>query len=429
MAWDKEPILWDETAKGFYTSKHGLLPHPTDRGQPVANMFLKDFAALHESGFISVPEAVKPLAAKKTASINWVSTRKRVASIRTESPDGHPVAIPILSPNGTVTGRATDPIWQVLPNPKKSRIGTELKSMVAPFPGYSFVGADVASQEAWLAACHGDEDLGFCGSTPFGLTAIVGTKEDGTDIHSVLANSTGKSRDTTKTRVYGSLYGQGIKGDSDVLLKADPSLSEVEANSASKKFISLLKGKKEYGTQGYSHGMASAAFTQMERLADKRHPVTPLTGACMSGSLAGVKDYKPTRVNWIVQASGVDFRDMLVLLTISFYRRLGVRGRLIITIHDEIRTMVRNADIPKAVYALQLAHLYVRAAFIRAHGLNNIPAGVSWFPEVDVDNICLRKTPYDPQVTPTQTALPPGYTISPQQLLEALDGRIVDRLG
>lgn len=424
MTWGGSAVMWLDDC---FKADGKAIAHPTKRGQAVDNMFLKDFAGLYDSGFIQVADYVKALVDTKTTSINWVSVRKRVATIRTQSPDGYPVTIPQMSVNGTVTGRATDPIWQVMANPKASRIGTELKSMVAPFAGYSFVGADVDSQEAWLAACHGDEDLGYCGSTAFSLMTIAGSSKDKTDIHSVVARETGYNRDTTKTRVYGALYGQGIKGDSDVILRSNPTLGEDTAKLDSGKFISLFKGKRVGGTGGcyevapsYKGGMASHAFTRMELLADKKQPQTPLTGAYMSKALAGLQDYKPTRVNWIVQSSGVDFRDMLVLLTISFYKRFGIDGRLIVTIHDEIRTMVANADIVKAVYALQLAHLYTRAAFICAHRLNNIPAGIAWFSAVDIDNVCLRKDSLDPQVTPTQTALPLGYSVNPSQILELL---------
>jgi DNA polymerase gamma 1 len=107
---------------------------------------------------------------------------------------------------------------------------------------------------------------------------------------------------------------------------------------------------------------------------------------------------------------------MLVILTKWFYKRFGVDGRLVITIHDEIRTCVRTEHVTRAIYALQLAHLYVRAGFILAHKLDNIPAGVAWFSAVDVDSTCLRKDPRDPQVTPTQDALPLGYTVNAQEL-------------
>lgn len=279
------------------------------------------------------------------------------------------------------------------------------------------------SQEAWLASCHGDQDMGINASTPFGAMNAMGTSTNGTDIHSVVARETGYSRDVTKTRVYGALYAQGIKGDSDVILKSNPSLSDSQAKADSTKFVNLFKGRKEYfqNKAKYRNGIASHAFTQMEKLADARQPRTPLTGAYMSKALAGLDDYKPTRVNWIVQSSGVDFRDMLVILTKWFYERFGIDGRLVITIHDEIRTMVRVEHVTKAIHALQLAHLYTRAAFIEAHKLNNIPAGIAWFSSVDVDTVCLRKDPSNPQITPTQAALPLGYEVTPKQLLEMIN--------
>ncbi len=413
--WDGEDLYWED---GWRTAQD-FVPHPTNRGAKVTNMFLKDFADLYETGFISVPAEVKPLVAEKISTLNWVSLRKRVAEIHTESPEGFPVAIPMMVVNGTATGRATDKIWQVAPNPKKNRIGTELKSLVAPIPGYVFVGADVDGQESWLAACHGDEQLGVAGSTPFGFMVAGGAKSKKTDAPSVISKTLGISRDNAKPMLYGTLYGQGLKGGVDVLLKSDPSMGETGAKHKASDFLKVFKGgKNNYGS--YFGGMASAAFDKMERLADGKRPATILTRARMTFALADCQDYKPTRVNWLVQGSGVDFRDLLVLLTRSFYAKLGVIGRLIVTVHDEIRTMVKEEHVDKAVYALQLAHLYTRAAFIDAHGLDDIAAGVAWFSEVDVDAHCLRKDPKDPQVTPTQEALPLGYTVSPQQLYDRL---------
>lgn len=421
MTWRSEPLVWDKNAYGWATKKHGLVPHPTDRGQPVKSMFLKDFSELHENGTISAPDYVSDLVKSRVSLINWVSFRKRAAAMRTSAPEGFPVHIPVLVPNGTITGRAKDSLIHVASNPKKTRVGTEFKSLIAPPEGYVFIGADVDSEEAWLAGLHGDQHLGFNASTPLGAMNAMGNSKDGTDIHSVVAKRAKVPRDIAKNRVYGGLYGQGVKGDSDILLRADPTLSEADAKVASIGFMAFFKGTKNYESHSYSGGLASHSFTQMEKLAEQWQPKTPLTGAFMSKALAGVSDYKPTRVNWVVQSSGVDFRDMLVIMTKWFYQRFGVDGRLVITIHDEIRTCVKASDTTKAIYALQLAHLYTRAAFIRAHDLDNIPAGVAWFSNVDVDATCLRKNPLDPQVTPLQSALPLGYTVNAQQLLDLLN--------
>ena len=39
---------------------------------------------------------------------------------------------------------------------QEDRVGSELKAMVRVPPGYYFVGADVDSQELWIAAILGD---------------------------------------------------------------------------------------------------------------------------------------------------------------------------------------------------------------------------------------------------------------------------------
>ena len=42
---------------------------------------------------------------------------------------------------------------------KSDRVGSELKAMIRAPPGYSFVGADVDSQELWIAALLGDANF------------------------------------------------------------------------------------------------------------------------------------------------------------------------------------------------------------------------------------------------------------------------------
>ena len=64
----------------------------------------------------------------------------------------------------------------------KDRIGSELKAMVQCPPGFSFVGADVDSQELWIASIIGDSYFaGQHGATAFGWMTLQGKKSDGTD--------------------------------------------------------------------------------------------------------------------------------------------------------------------------------------------------------------------------------------------------------
>lgn len=57
---------------------------------------------------------------------------------------------------GTITRRAVEPTWLTASNARPDRVGSELKAMVQAPPGYVLVGADVDSQELWIAAVLGD---------------------------------------------------------------------------------------------------------------------------------------------------------------------------------------------------------------------------------------------------------------------------------
>lgn len=70
---------------------------------------------------------------------------------------------------GTITRRAVEPTWLTATNYIKERIGTELKAMIQPSGDYYFVGADVDSQELWIAATIGDSNFArIHGSTALG---------------------------------------------------------------------------------------------------------------------------------------------------------------------------------------------------------------------------------------------------------------------
>lgn len=79
-------------------------------------------------------------------------------------------------------------------------IGTDLKSMVECPQGWCLVGADVDSQEQWIAAILGDSALGFgiAGATPFSNMLLAGSKSDHSDLHSVVAKQVNITRDKAK---------------------------------------------------------------------------------------------------------------------------------------------------------------------------------------------------------------------------------------
>jgi DNA polymerase gamma 1 len=57
---------------------------------------------------------------------------------------------------GTLTRRAVEPTWMTASNAYVDRVGSELKGMIQAPSGYHFVGADVDSQELWIASIIGD---------------------------------------------------------------------------------------------------------------------------------------------------------------------------------------------------------------------------------------------------------------------------------
>ena len=450
IKWKDSPLLWgnvfDETEdvmrQGWYTHDHGALPHPRRRGKNLVNIFCKDYVSLFERGVLKADRDLQPILEKLISTINWISLRKRTASIHIESPEGFPMVVPQISPNGTITGRCADNLWQVMANPKSKRIGTELKSMISPPSGYVFVGADVDSQEAWLAGLMGDMATGICGSTPMGFITIAGQNtgdiDTSSDIHSVMVRETEMEingiltripRGKTKNRVYGAVYGQGVKGDQNFLLQEMPDLSEEDTFRNSKLFVSKFKGSSSYmgGRKIYCGGLASSSFNNMEAIADSPYPKTILLNNIMSAALAGSNDFKPSRVNWTIQSSGADFRDLLLLYSYRFFKLLGADAFTFMTIHDEIRCIAVDSEsnIVKTAYALQLAHLYTRCAFLDVTNMDILPAGVAWFSGIDIDRYCLRKDPHENQVTPSQPeGLPLGEVWTPEDLRKKVDKTI-----
>uniref|UniRef100_A0A1I7XB20 DNA-directed DNA polymerase n=1 Tax=Heterorhabditis bacteriophora TaxID=37862 RepID=A0A1I7XB20_HETBA len=95
--------------------------------------------------------------------------------------------------------------------------GTGIKSMVQAPAGYRLVGADVDSQEQWIAGLFGDASYAKAldpadrhpGLTPFSNMMLAGSKSDGTDLHTVVAKELHINRGQAKTLNYARLYGSG----------------------------------------------------------------------------------------------------------------------------------------------------------------------------------------------------------------------------
>ena len=105
--------------------------------------------------------------------------------------------------------------------------------------------------------------------------------------------------------------------------------------------------------------------------------------------------FMPSRINWAIQSSGVDYLHLLIVSMEHLINKYGIRARLSLTVHDEIRYIVTEEDAYRAAMALQISNLWTRAMFSEQVGINDVP-------QVDVFNITLilcRAWHFFPQLT------------------------------
>lgn len=67
-----------------------------------------------------------------------------------------------------------------------------------------------------------------------------------------------------------------------------------------------------------------------------------------------------SRVNWVVQSSAVDYLHLMLVAMKWLFEEFAIDGRFCISIHDEVRYLVREEDRYRAALALQIANLLTR---------------------------------------------------------------------
>lgn len=118
-----------------------------------------------------------------------------------------------------------------------------------------------------------------------------------------------------------------------------------------------------------------------------------------------------SRINWVVQSSAVDYLHIMLVCMNWLIEEYKIDARFIISIHDEIRYLVKEEDKYRAALALQITNLYTRALFSYKLGFDDLPMSVAFFSAVDIDK-CLRKEPDLEFITPSNpNGLTKGYGI------------------
>ncbi len=424
------------------------LPHKDGPQARCASPLAKGYLQYFESGVLSSEYSYAKEALEMNASCSyWISARDRIRSqmvvyekdtegIRNEQlSEEQGYILPQVIPMGTITRRAVENTWLTASNAKANRVGSELKSMIKAPPGYCFVGADVDSQELWIASLVGDAQFRLHGGNAIGFMTLEGTKAAGTDLHSKTAKILGISRNDAKVFNYGRIYGAGLKFASTLLRQFNPNLTEKETQEIATRLYKETKGTKTSRKALDDHsfwrgGTESFVFNRLEEFAEQERPRTPVLGAGITEALMrryiNKGGFMTSRINWAIQSSGVDYLHLLIISMDYLIRRFNIDARLAITVHDEIRYLVKEEDKYRGAMALQVANVWTRAMFSQQMGINDLPQSCAYFSAVDIDHVLRKEVDMD-CVTPSHPdKIPHGESLTMTELLDKGDTAYLD---
>lgn len=437
MAEEKNEQLRDDRKHVYFK-----LPHKDGPQARCSSPLAKGYQRYFEGGTLSSQFALAKEALEMNASCSyWISARDRIrsqmvvyendlrktGSVQQPSTPKQGYILPQVIPMGTITRRAVENTWLTASNAKENRVGSELKSMIQAPPGYAFVGADVDSQELWIASLVGDAQFQIHGGNAIGFMTLEGTKAAGTDLHSKTAKILGISRNDAKVFNYGRIYGAGLKFAATLLRQFNPGMSEKETTSIASKLYKETKGTRttrKMLSDGpfWRGGTESFVFNKLEDFAEQERPRTPVLGAGITEALMrrfiNKGSFMTSRINWAIQSSGVDYLHLLIVAMDFIIRRYNLDARLAITVHDEIRYLVKEEDKYRAAMALQVANVWTRAMFSQQMGIDDLPQSCAYFSAIDIDHVLRKEVDMD-CITPSNPhKIPHGESLDINQLLD-----------
>lgn len=175
-------------------------------------------------------------------------------------------------------------------------------------------------------------------------------------------------------------------------------------------------------------GTESNVFTKLEKIAASSQPKTPTLGCTMNSTLLSRHDHNnqflTTRINWVVQSSGVDYLHLLLVSMKWLLRQHGMENtaRFLISIHDEVRYLSQTKDAATVALALQISNLLTRCMFAQALGMNDLPQSVAFFTAVDVDHVLRKEVNLDCVTPSNPTPIANGVAMDIHQILKATNG-------
>jgi DNA polymerase gamma 1 len=400
LKWDGSPIVFKPNSGWCYLDKvmndYKKIPHPKKEGENVGSLLSKDFLDDMESGMLSSDYDIAAEILQLSVNVAyWTSARSRVLAENVESPRGFNTIVPQVVPHNTSTNRAGCALWLTVPDPKKDKIGSEIKSRVQAPPGWKLVSSDFDSQEALIASIFSDAHYGIEGSTQFSHSILAGSKDNGTDMHSMTAKRIGISRAVAKGCNYALLFGAGTKTLANTIRQGNKSISMDEASKLAKKLIDAKKGKKaSRNSKTYVGGSDSYCYNEMARVASMSTPRNPLSGTKMSTAFRPTHvgdDFWISRQNWVIQSTGSAMLHAFVSAMKYLLRKYNLCAKFCISIHDSITYMAPEDQAKQVAACFQVAHVWCWAWLRHNYGMSNLPVANAWFSSIEIDNI-LRKS-------------------------------------
>lgn len=418
LKWKGQPLVYDQgmgwTFWNSEKSEYERVPHPDAEGQNVGGVLSKDYLDDFESGTLSsdLPQAQELIRLAIKVSY-WTSVRSRVLEQLPEraiDEQGITIVIPQTIPSNTISNRAGEHLWLTVPDPKPDKIGTEVKTRVQIKSPYTFISSDYDGQEAVVASIFADSHHRIAGSTQYGHSVLAGSKDDGTDMHSMTAKRIGISRTIAKNCNYGMLYGSGAKTLANTIRKGNKSISVKEAEKLGRILIEAKKGRKSKTSGEYLNGSDSYAYNEMARIADSPVPCNPLSGTKMSTALRPQtvnRDFFTVRNNWVIQSTGSAMLHAFLTAMEYLLHKYDIRARFCLSVHDSILFMCKEEDADRVSALYQVAHLWSWSWLRYNYEICEMPHANAWFSSIEVDHI-FRKSATASTVTVSQPAQEPA---------------------
>lgn len=378
-------VLLDET--GTWVAGGKPMPNLGDPRTKLSTPMSKEYLKLLESGELGCDRLPEGFGKAMGKTVFWRMFRARIGSLKPL--DGW--LTPDYSPVGTLSSRAADKVFLLATASVKPDVGgSELFSMIEAKPGYSVVQADLDSAELVLAGLIATNRAGFKREDehPFSAANLNGSKEQGTDLHTLVAKKTGMTRDRAKNLVYGGNYGQGDAARIEQIMR-DCGVSKEEAESLNQLFKDFYLGD-----------LAKDMFDGLNLLTECRHPSALLGRVMPQAYLKSGRKGKTSINNHHVQTLGVDWLDTLECLIMELVADWTDRPQLILTRHDELIYHVKSDQVEEFKGIMQLAHKSVKLMLLQSFAIEEPSEAWLWFSSVDSSDR-YRKSPTAPISTLT----------------------------